>query len=215
MLNLTVAMSSKKWVLFFLLCTVFLVGAQTPPQEQPQLLTPSAGGAVQGTFTITGTTDLPDFKYAELSFSYAAASSKTWFLIQQIPTPVKSGPLAVWDTTTIADGIYQLRLQLFLANGQILETIVPGIRVRNYTPVETSTVSPQQSTATVIPIESPTAIPVTATPRDTPTRLPTNPVPVLVSSLNASLAWGVGAALLLFILFFIYQAVHSQEHRGS
>lgn len=211
MLNLTVAMSSKTWLFLFLICEVFLLSAQTPPPDSLQLSSPPSGGAVQGSFTITGLTDLPDFKYAEISFSYSASSSKTWFLINQMLTPVKSGPLANWDTTTIADGIYQLRLQVFLSDGKILETIVPGIRVRNYTPIETNTVSPRQSTATPVPIESTTPLPVTATPRNTPTLLPTNPLPVAASSLNASLAWGIGAALFLFIIFFFYQAVHQDK----
>jgi hypothetical protein len=209
MLNLTVAMSPKKWFCLFLLSTVFLTGAQTPPQDQPQFTAPLAGTAVQGSATISGMTDIPDFKSAEISFSYEGTSSPNWFLIQQVLSPVKSGPLAVWDTTTIADGTYRLRLQVFLTSGKILETLVTGIRVRNYTAIETSTPLPQQIN-TARPLESPTPIPLTATPRSTPTRLPTNPVQVPVSSLGSSVLWGVGATVALFILFFFYQSLHNQ-----
>ena len=60
-------------------------------------------------------------------------------MITNLNKPVENKRLADWDTTAIADGTYQLRLRVMLNDGNTLETIVPDLRVRNYTAVETST----------------------------------------------------------------------------
>ena len=170
---------------------------------------PLPGAAVQGSLTITGGTDLPGFEYAELSFSYTAAQPESWFLIQQLRAPVKEGPLAMWDTTTIADGNYRLRLQVFLTGGKIAEAYTAGLRVRNYTPLETSTPTSMQ-TAAVIALVSPSVLPSSPTPRPTPTTLPPNPAQVAPANLLVSLGWGAGSAVLFFILLALYQAAHHQ-----
>ena len=126
MLNLPIAMSTKRALLGSILVFFFLLGARVSPGDQPRLQYPLPGSAVQGSVTITGSTDLPGFEYAELSFSYTGSQPESWFLIQPLRTPVKEGPLAVWDTTTIADGNYRLRLQIFLSGGKIAETAAAG-----------------------------------------------------------------------------------------
>lgn len=206
MLNLPIAMSTRPWL--FLIVSLFLLGMQTPPQAEPRLLSPQPGSAVQGSITIQGSTDVPDFQYAELSFSYSAGQNESWFLIQQLRTPAKAGPLAVWDTTTIADGNYRLRLQVFLTDGKILETILAGLRVRNYSKIETST--PTSLQAVTRPAASATVVVSTATPRPTPTLLPTNPVQIPPARLGTSLAIGVGISIVLFIGLAFYQAVRKQ-----
>jgi hypothetical protein len=199
-------MSNKPWL--FLLVSFFLLGMQTPPQAEPRLLSPQPGSAVQGSLTINGSTDVPNFQYAEISFSYSAGQNESWFLIQQLRTPIKEGPLTVWDTTTIADGNYRLRLQVFLTDGKILETILPGLRVRNYSTIETST--PTSIQAVTRPAASATVVISTPTPRPTPTLLPTNPVQVPPARLGISLAIGVGISVVFFIGLAFYQAVRKQ-----
>jgi len=202
-------MTTKKALLVSLLVFLFLLGVQTPPGDQPRIVFPLPGAAVQGSLTITGSTDLPGFEYAELSFSYTGAQPESWFLIQQLRAPVKEGPLAVWDTTTIADGNYRLRLQVFLLGGKITEAYTTGLRVRNYTPLETSTPTSMQTTA-VIALASPTVVSSSPTPRPTPTPLPPNPAQIAPINLLLSLGWGVGSAVLFFIVLALYQATHHQ-----
>jgi hypothetical protein len=181
---------------------------QTPPQAEPRLLSPQPGSAVQGSLTISGSTDVPNFQYAEISFSYSTGQNESWFLIQQLRTPTKEGSLAVWDTTTIADGNYRLRLQVFLTDGKVLETILSGLRVRNYSTIETST--PTSIQAVTRPAASATVVISTPTPRPTPTLLPTNPVQVPPARLGISLAIGVGISVVFFIGLAFYQAVRKQ-----
>ncbi len=139
MLNLLIAMLTKNWVGLGLILSFFLLGMQTQPPDQPRLSSPQSGSAVQGSVNISGTTTQAGFQYAEISFSYAGAQAGSWFLVQQIQQPVNNALLAVWDTTTIADGSYHLRLQVFLSGGKVEEVVASGLRVRNYTAIETST----------------------------------------------------------------------------
>ncbi len=173
------------------------------PEPQARVASPLPGEALQGVVPISGTTDLPGFRLAEVAFAYQADPTGTWFVIQQSSTPVKDGALAAWDTTTITDGIYKLRVQVFLRDGQVKETTLDGLRVRNYTPIETST--PERTLAAQAPgEETPTP---TATPRgDYQVRavqaapLPTNPAQITPQHFEASALRGVmvvfGASLL-------------------
>ena len=139
-------------VLAFTLLSVMAVAphpvlAQDPePTQQPTPLpveaavqVPVPGQALQGVVSVRGTSGLPGFQSAELSFAYADDRTGTWFLIAQSAQPVIDGPLASWDTTTITDGDYRLRLRVILSGGQVIERLVEGLRVRNYSPVETAT----------------------------------------------------------------------------
>ena len=64
---------------------------------------------------------------------------RTWFLIAQGSQPVENGLLASWDTSLITDGDYRLRADQVV--GWIVERLLlPNIRVRNYTVVETKVI---------------------------------------------------------------------------
>lgn len=202
-------MFTKPWVGLCLILSIFLLGVQTQPPDQPRLSFPQSGAAIQGSVSIVGTTTQLDFLYAEVSFCYAGGQAGNWFLIQQIRQPVVDAILAVWDTTTIADGSYQLRLQVFFSGGRVEEGIASDLRVRNYTTIETSTpTAVPVVTQPAIPrsAETATTIPLTATPRFTPTALSPNPAQIQSSRLEVSLAIGLGVVVLIFILIVLYQS---------
>jgi hypothetical protein len=136
--------------------------AQTDPAA---ILFPTAGSALQGVVTIEGRADHPDFAYYELSFTYANHTNPTWFLItERLSTPVSNGPLGLWDTTSIADGNYILRLEVTLSDGSIISSLVENLRVRNFMPVETDTPAPILETLTPSPIPpTPTSFPTPVT----------------------------------------------------
>jgi hypothetical protein len=177
---------------------------------EPQISSPQEGSALQGVVTITGSTNVDGFDSAEISFSYDDETSANWFLIQRSTDPVESGALASWDTTTIADGVYRIRLSVHLKNGQTLETITSRLRVRNYSAVETSTPAPQSS---VMPASTPTLPMVTRTPRATPSPAPTNPARITPQGLEISLIQGVLAGLAGFLALGIYLFIrHLSRH---
>lgn len=194
MLDSTIAMSKVLLALF-----VFLAQAGAP-----SITYPAAGQTLRGAVNVTGTSAVDGFFAAEVSFSYASDPSGTWFLIQASEQPVTEGLLAVWDTTSITDGEYNLRLRVTLQDGTQLETIVTGLSVRNYTPdtpTPSSTPAPTESLApaTVTPV--PTG---TSRPPSTPTPLPANPAALDTPAIYASLGRGALTILLLFLVFGIF-----------
>ncbi len=164
-----------------------------------------------GKVNITGSTDVLDFQSAEVSFRYEGDAGDTWYLIQQSSEPVKDGALAVWDTSTIADGSYRLRVSVILSDNRTVEVVIPNLRVRNYSTVETATPGlPANLT------EQPTEIKPTSTVAvySTPTTLPDNPAQVTSLKLTLSLVQGAAFAVVCFILLGIYLALRAIRRRG-
>lgn len=177
-----------------------LAQEEEPPTAGIDL--PLAGEAVQGNFSIHGTTGIEGMEAWSLSFAYASDKTGTWFLIAEGTSAIVDDIIAQWDTNTITDGIYNLRLLIDLDDGNELDLIVPDIRVRNYSPIETSTPTltptkdPVQNTAT--PTLSPTPYPPTPTP------LPTNPVEISPADITNNLIYGAMVAVVLFLLIGLY-----------
>jgi len=176
-------------------------------QSEPtiRISAPASGGVLQGQVEITGTSAVDGFFASELSFAFASDTTNTWFLIHGTDSPVTEGLLAVWDTTLVTDGDYDLRLRVTMQDGSLIETFVTGLRIRNQTPTETPTPEP---TFTPEPFDTPSAtlLPPTPQPAPTSTRLPTptllppNPVAVTSSEIYSSLGRGILLILVSFII---------------
>jgi hypothetical protein len=173
--------------------------------DQATISYPIEAQFVQGIVTINGSVTALGFASYELSFAYENDPTQTWFELEASTLPVFDGELGIWDTTTLTDGDYTLRLRIFLLDGTIQETTVSDLRVRNYTPIPTSTPTP---TATpVVQFAAPTAqliapAPATATlSLPTPTLLPPNPVSLANYSISGALGKGAALTILLFVIF--------------
>jgi hypothetical protein len=181
----------------------------TPTPAQLAITSPISGEALQGNVTIQGTTGIEGFSSSELTFTYADSSADTWFLIQESNQPVLNGVLAHWDTTTITDGNYDLRLVVTRAGDERDIYTVSGLRVRNYTQVETGTPTPVTPTSTPLPGDTPipseTPTPTASPVPPTATPLPANPAELTPGDIRLSLAKGGLAVLGLFAVFGIYQ----------
>ena len=115
MLNLLVMIDfGASWILILILWLFPILG-QVQSGETPEITSPLPGQALQGVVVVNGHTALKNFQSTEVSYSYTSGSS--WFLISQSRNAVEDGRLAVWDTTTITDGDYKLRVQVFLSSG--------------------------------------------------------------------------------------------------
>ena len=168
-------------------------------QGQPVILSPRQGEVLQGTITITGSSGETGFLSSEVDFAYAGDTTGTWFLVAVASQPVDSNTLATWDTTTITDGNYNLRLRVYLKDGTHLDAIIPDLRVRNYTPVETPTPAPTAILPTLTPTDT-----LTPTPFPTPTPLPVNPAVLTQADISTSLVYGGLGAVILIIILGIY-----------
>jgi hypothetical protein len=169
---------------------------------QISIQSPSPGQAIQGFVTIIGNIPTDDFQHGELSFSYLNNPTKTWFLIQNINEPIVDGSIAEWDTTTITDGAYNLRLSVVYedAGDQVID--VTNLRVRNYTPIETNTPTPLTPTVTPVPGSSPTPIETPIPP--TATSLPKNPAQLTTADITLGFGKGALVAIGVFALGGLY-----------
>jgi hypothetical protein len=188
---------------------------QSTPEAQVLIQLPVAGQALQGDIVITGSVSVPDFAAYEVYFGYAADPTGTWFFLQRSTLPVTQGMLTHWDTTLITDGDYVLRLVVFHTNGLQDNVIIPGLRVRNYTPIETDTPTPPPPTDTPAPG---TPLPPSATPTvtlqpsatplpPTPTPLPTNPAILSEKDILSAVGWGSGVSVGLLALLGSYLGI--------
>jgi hypothetical protein len=178
--------------------------ATNTSSQQIILQNPTPGKVLQGTIMISANIDVEGFLSAEVSFSYANDPRDTWFLIQEIQDPIADDVIAKWDTTIITDGEYTLRLIVITEQDQYA-SYVTGLRVRNYTPIETSTPTPISAlepadTLSLIgtPTETSTQVPLTPTP------LPPNPAQLTTDDVTMSLGTGAVLAIGALILFGIY-----------
>jgi len=190
-------------LLLILICLPYSVQAQDETQLEISL--PVEGQIVQGQVVVSGAVTVLGFASYELSFAYQDDPTETWFALTTNSLPVFKGDLGTWDTTTLTDGDYILRLRVFLLDGSVQEQRVIGLRVRNYTAIPTSTFTP---TATaVVRFAVPTAqliapVPATVTlSLPTPTPFPPNPVSLANDSISNALGKGAILALLLFLIF--------------
>jgi hypothetical protein len=167
---------------------------------------------LHGSVVIHGNVSLVEFLSYEVDFSYSQDSSRTWFLIQESDIPVQDGILAVWDTATITDGEYSLRLVVSQADGTRIEVIIDNLRVSNYTPVERDTDSPvttiaaqAEPTTSSAPRTSTTSTIAPQPP--TPTSLPANPAEISSSQMILSLGNGALIAIWIFTLLGTYLGI--------
>ncbi len=187
---------------FLLPFVLLLIAAQDAP---PLAITsPAPDEVLRGEVTVTGRLDVSGFASARLDFAYASNPTDTWFTIQAFSEPVIDSTLAVWDTTSITDGDYVLRLRVNFEDGSFQEVTLP-IKVGNDIPISTPTVEPT-STPDEATILIPTPFLVAASPtstnlpRPTPTALPANTAALEQNEVYASLGRGALVILGLFAL---------------
>jgi hypothetical protein len=191
----------------------FGVAAQSGDSTGAGIGAPTPGSPLKGLVTIEGTTALDGFLSWEITFNYVSDTTGSWFLIAEGDQAITQGELTQWDTNTITDGDYNLRLTVFLEGGRREHFVVNNLRVRNYSPIETVTPTPTLTstpytetprpslTATITQPPSETPVP------DTPTPLPTNPVIITQNDITNSLTRGAAGAAVAFVLVGLYLSI--------
>jgi len=202
-LDLTFMMRFCKFLLALivgLLLVTVPVLAQT--EGLPEVLSPTDGSVLQGVVTVHGKAALEGFSALEVSFAYADDPTETWFLLYEGVQPVTEGELAVWDTTTLPDGEYRLRVRVVLRDGQVRDAVVQGLRVRNYSPVEVDTPFPSGSAPTLM--ATATAQPSPTALRWTPTPFPPNPLQISMAEWTFWLLQGALFTVVVFVVLGVY-----------
>jgi hypothetical protein len=212
-------------ILFLLLLPYgILANGKVSPQKQittnALITAPTDGETVQGGVIVQGSTGMEGFLSYEIDFAYENLPIDTWFLVHESNTAVQDGILAVWDTTTISDGVYSLRLTVNFTDGVSEEVLVKGVRVRNYSPIETNTPGPIVTVPTIEPgaHESSLSAKITETPTDTtnpptPTPLPTNPAELMPHQVRLSIGKGIALTLGIFALLGGYLGIQALRNK--
>ncbi len=121
---------------------------------------PASGATLSGIVQIEGNAALGgQFQYYKLEVSPDGrdAFNTIGGLVRQ---QVNGGQLGVWDSASVPDGTYQLRLRVVDPTGNYCEATVGGLRVQNSAPVQpTDTPTPVETEATPEFSVVPTAVP--------------------------------------------------------
>ena len=187
---------------FLLLFVLLLIAAQDSPPIA--ITSPAPDEVLRDQVTITGTMNVPGFASAQLDFAYASNPTDTWFTIQTFSQPVVDSALATWDTTSVTDGDYVLRLRVNFEDGTFQEVTVP-VKIGNDAVPTTPTLEPTSTPeAVTILIPTPFLLGASPTPTDvprpTPTALPSNPASLEQNEIYGSLGRGALAIIGLFAL---------------
>jgi hypothetical protein len=89
---------------------------------------PKAGDEIKGSITLIGDANIPDFGFYKYEFS--PRDSESWLAVEANRKPVINDKLGTWDTTSIAQGDYQLRLVVTDNQGNELPACVIPVRIK-------------------------------------------------------------------------------------
>lgn len=78
------------------------------PRTETCITWPRTGSRVAGQVVVEGTATRPQFAYYK--FELKSPPQKEWSHVARFEQPVADGMLLTWDTTTLQDGTYRLRL---------------------------------------------------------------------------------------------------------
>lgn len=118
-------------------------GVATIPASLPnniQITSPGFGQQLQGFVTVFGSASHPDFIQYAVEFGPDPNPGGLFYPItpQAVTVPVFNSALSGWNTTTVPDGQYQIRLHVYLRGGrEVTNVIVGGLQVRNRLPTNT------------------------------------------------------------------------------
>lgn len=192
--------------IYFLLFIPFINPFFTPNLQLDlvRINSPQDGDVLQGNVYIQGTISGLTFESAEVSFRYQDSQSTNWFQIETINSPIIDDTIAIWDTSTIADGVYQLSIVAYYENDRSQETIINNLLIRNYTafnPISTNAPDVSDNPED----ENDMVITSTATTISLPTPIPPNEMTVSRSQFIFTIIQGAifGVLLLIVILLFI------------
>jgi hypothetical protein len=185
------------FVLFRIVLLLF-IGLQGLSQgiELPRIDSPQPGEQLHGQVIISGNTAINAFARTEIYFGYSGEND--WFLISTSDQPVRNGPIATWDTTSITDGNYQIKVKVFLVDGSYAEVIIPDLTVSNQSREPTQTL---ENPTPVLDLLSGNVILTRTIPTITATPLPENPASVRESALGWTIAGAAGCVIVCFLLW--------------
>ena len=208
-------MRKPSWLILGFLPLLVLICLRAPgpvqagPNPQATIVksifiqSPREGQALQGVEILEGKIRGEGLLKGSIHFSYSnsPAQERTWFYIEDIEGENQDSSQTAfqveWDTTQITDGEYDLRVVAEYSGGAAIFELVPNLRIRNHSPVETATPAPLAGDNGAQPYLPPS---VTLEPEKTPTPLAPNPAEVRAGDLQrVVLISGIAVAGTFFV----------------
>lgn len=192
----------KRFILIITLLVCLLPSSMALAEGDVAILSPQNGAGVKGRVVVTGYIKASNYSGYELDFMDEGNSAPGWYPVDNGTKVAEDGSLGIWDTTAISDGNYSLRITVKLNDGSTSSATVSGIRVRNYSPMETETPAPagEQKIA-------PTAVPTSLLPAGQTThQIVRNPAEVTTGQFSGTLILGAILGLAIgFILVIVFR----------
>ncbi len=178
-------------LLFLFLFAQFSLLSQAAPPLYPlpqepawEITSPVANARLRGTIEIRGSAYLGgNFWFYKVEYAPLSAP-EAWVVIIYAEREVREGLLGTWDTATVPDGTYNLRLAVVYPDGNYEQTPLRKVVVANAeptatpTPTETPTPTPTVVLATpTVVVVQPTVVRFTPTPTPVATRTAVPEVP--------------------------------------
>lgn len=168
---------------------------------------PADGQELRGVVSITGSANHPEFNRYELAVGPDPNPNDAWQVFNTTNLPVDNTVLGMWDTSTVADGTWALRLRVVRKDSNYDEVVVRGLHVSNQQPAGTPTPLASETTptpttesngATAVPGVEPTLRTVpTVLVEQPPTSLPAAVAPGATPTLDRPGARSGGVASLV------------------
>lgn len=158
-------------LVILLLLLALRVGAQEFAVDPNANITwPPPVYTLSGQFEIRGTANLPNMasyfiEYRPLHEDLTANEAAPW-VPATLPSNAKvvDDVLGTWNTTAVADGVYEIRMTVGVNSGSPVYVLVSPVRVEN-TPPPFGTIATEEAV--------PTLVPATSAPEEIPTLVPT------------------------------------------
>lgn len=197
------------------------VAAQGEP-TQIAITAPTPGEAVSGAVTISGSADHPS-QFTAYQLWFALSGTEQWFPVTgPVQEPVQQGVLGQWDTSALPPGQYDLRLQVFLADGNVSEVRVDNLEVQparqpafsNPAEPPPATIAPTEMPALAAPVVPAAEGPVEVGAQDGPAQ-GTAPYPDFGNAFCTGALLGVGLMALAGAYLFLRNQARSAVRRAS
>ena len=207
-----VKLSSILLLICLIQISMMVVHAQDEVQPTVIISQPLPGEAVQGLIQVFGTIQVENLLSYSLEFAYHDENDQSWFSISSGNDSISEGIIGEWDTSSIPDSNYDLRLTVNTETAEPIVLIVESIRVRNYSIIETNTPAP----TAILPTQAPTIEEsITAQPtveiRTSPTAQPPNPAAITGDDVQKNLITGAIGGVAIFIIFLTYRGTRSRK----
>lgn len=149
-------------VVAFVAAVAPVFGAPTGQEARPVIAQPGEGAVVRDVVQVIGTATHPQFQRYELYYApYPVPSDQSWIFIGDAHNNQQPlGLLGTWDSRSVPDGAYALRVRVVKNDGNYLDSDPRRVTVANIAPVETPTPAVPE---TPLPELPPTEAPVDAT----------------------------------------------------